>query len=263
MKLIEPHELPLFANHKAIFFTHDGVIVDCNHRSPLVSFSRYKELGIRVDTSYLDNNILIIQGQAPLFLEDQTLSNHFRLYPIKVFLNEACEQIQQQILRSIHWLTWSSRTRYCSQCGHELKLTPASLEKKCEVCDKSFYPNLSPAIMVLIQKEDKILLARSAYFKPGIYSTIAGFIDIGETAELAVHREVQEEVGIQISNLEYFGTQSWPFPNSFMIAFKAQWLQGDIKIDKQEIEDAQWFNIRNLPGLPPISSIARRLIESA
>ena len=262
MQLIEAHVRALFVNHKAIFFTHDGLIVDCNHHSPLVPFNVYKELGISIETSYLDNNILIIQGEAPRSLTDQIFNNHFRLYSVKVFLNETCKETQQQILRGIHWLTWNSRMKYCSQCGGKLELVPASLEKKCRLCDRSFYPNLSPAVMVLIQRDDEILLARSAYFKPGLYSAIAGFVDIGETAELAVHREVQEEVGIQISDLEYFGTQSWPFPNSFMVAFKAQWLQGDIKIDQQEIEDARWFKIKNLPELPPAFSIARRLIES-
>lgn len=116
--------------------------------------------------------------------------------------------------------------------------------------------------MVLIQRNHQVLLARSAHFKPGIYSAIAGFIDIGESAEEAVYREVKEEVGIEISKLEYFGSQSWPFPNSFMIAFKAHYLSGELSINPNEIEDAKWFDIDDLPAIPSYPSISRKLIDS-
>src|ERR1700722_8943106 len=110
--------------------------------------------------------------------------------------------------------------------------------------------------MVLIQKGNEILLGRSAHFKPGVYSALAGFIDIGETAEMAAHREVKEEVGLEITELEYFGSQSWPFPDSFMLAFKAKYLRGEINIDTKELEDARWFNLNNLPAIPPHPSIS-------
>jgi NAD+ diphosphatase len=136
------------------------------------------------------------------------------------------------------------------------------LEKKCKACDLSFLPNLSPAIMVLLKRENEILLARSPHFRQGMYSALAGFIDLGETAECAVHREVQEEVGLKVKSLQYFGSQSWPFPNSFMIAFTAEYLSGEIIMEPNEIEDAKWFNIHNIPDLPSMPSISRRLIDS-
>ena len=116
--------------------------------------------------------------------------------------------------------------------------------------------------LVTNAKENKILLARSPHFRKGMYSALAGFVDIGETAECAAHREVQEEVGLKIKSLKYFGSQSWPFPSSFMIAFTAEYLSGEIIIDPNEIEDAKWFDAHNITNLPDMPSISRRLIDS-
>lgn len=166
------------------------------------------------------------------------------------------------MLQAIQWLTWSKRNNYCSKCGNSIALVQNASEKKCHSCNSSFFPSLSPAVMILIKKENKILLARSPHFRKGMYSALAGFVDIGETAEYAAHREVQEEVGLKIKSLKYFGSQSWPFPSSFMIAFTAEYLDGEIIMERNEIEDAQWFDLNQLPDLPPMPSISRRLINS-
>jgi NAD+ diphosphatase len=117
--------------------------------------------------------------------------------------------------------------------------------------------------MCLARRGPELLLARSARFAHGMYSAHAGFVEPGETLEQCVEREVQEEVGVRVRNLRYFGSQPWPFPHSLMIAFQAEFESGEIRIDGVEIEDAQWFNIVNLPRLPARISIARRLIDSA
>ena len=263
MKIIEIHQLSDFADHNAMFFINEGIIVDCITSSPLMHFSSaVTKLGINsIDIVYLDNNILVIQCQFSLQTK-QLFKNHFHVYSAKSFLTKTNEKIQHQILRAVHWLTWDTKMQYCSKCGCKLQKIHSLVEKKCNSCNLSFFPNLSPAVMVLIQRNHEILLARSPHFKSGMYSAIAGFVDIGETAESAVHREVKEEVGLKISKLEYFGSQSWPFPNSFMIAFKAHYLQGDLVIDPNEIEDARWFKLNDLPELPSYASISRKLIES-
>jgi NAD+ diphosphatase len=116
---------------------------------------------------------------------------------------------------------------------------------------------------VLIKKGEHLLMARGSHFPPGIYGLIAGFVETGENLEEAIRREVKEEVGIEIKNPSYFGSQAWPFPDSLMIAFLVEYASGDIQIDKDEIEEAGWYRYDNLPGLPSMKiSIASKLLES-
>ena len=134
---------------------------------------------------------------------------------------------------------------------------------RCPACGLLAYPRLSPAIMVLVRDGERLLLARSPRFKPGVYSALAGFVEPGETLEQCAVREVREEVGIEIANLRYFASQPWPFPNSLMIAFFADYAGGDLRLDPVEIEAAEWFTPDNLPILPEPISISRRLIDAA
>jgi NAD+ diphosphatase len=117
--------------------------------------------------------------------------------------------------------------------------------------------------MVLISRGDELLLARSPHFKPGVFSALAGFVEAGETLEQCAVREVREEVGIEITNLRYFGSQSWPFPDSLMVAFFADYADGTIEPDPSEIEAAGWFLRSALPDLPEPVSLARQMIEAA
>lgn len=133
----------------------------------------------------------------------------------------------------------------------------------CSACGLLVYPRISPAVMVLIQRGDELLLARSPHFKPGVFSALAGFVEAGETLEQCAVREVREEVGIEISNLRYFQSQPWPFPDSLMLAFFADYAGGVITPDPSEIEAADWFSRKALPLLPDPVSIARRLIDAA
>ena len=146
-------------------------------------------------------------------------------------------------------------------CGHLNQFSETEVAKICSHCHRISYPAYSPAVIVLVERNDEILLARSPHFTQGIYSALAGFISPAETAEEAVVREVKEEVGLEISHVQYFASQIWPFPNSFMIGYTARFLSGDICIDRTELEDARWFNVFELPLLPSPASISRRLID--
>lgn len=153
--------------------------------------------------------------------------------------------------------------RYCSACATPLHDHGHDHGKVCPSCGLLAYPKLSPAMMALVVRGRQLLLARSPHFPPGVYSALAGFVEPGETLEACVHREVQEEVGVRIDNLRYVGSQGWPFPHSLMLAFIANYVDGDITPQPGEIESACWFDLDALPELPSQASIAHWLIHRA
>ncbi|WP_094606675.1 NADH pyrophosphatase [Sporomusa silvacetica DSM 10669] len=165
--------------------------------------------------------------------------------------------------RAFHIINWLKTNKFCGCCGKVMQVMrqPQEFSVQCPACGHTVYPRISPAIIVAVIKENEILLARSSRFPPGRYSVIAGFVEPGETLETCVRRELQEEVGIEVANIEYFGNQPWPFPDSLMIAFTAQYAGGEITIDNDEIVAADWFSATTLPKIPPKGSIARQLIE--
>lgn len=156
---------------------------------------------------------------------------------------------------------WHRTHRFCGRCGAETMAGPDEHAKECPRCGMLFYPRLSPAVIVLVKREDEILLARSPGFPPGMYSVLAGFVEPGESIEETIEREICEEVGVEVKNLRYFGSQPWPFPNSLMIGFTADYASGEVRTDPTEIEDAGWYSADDLPQLPPKVSIARAMID--
>ncbi len=151
---------------------------------------------------------------------------------------------------------------FCGHCGTRALDKEDERAKICPRCQSIFYPQLYPCILVLVTRGPEILLARSPHFQPGMYSALAGFIEPGESAENAVLREVKEEVNLKVKNNRYCLSQPWPFPNSLMLGFLADYEEGEIQIDRQEIEDAQWFSSDRLPPLPSPLGISRFLIET-
>ncbi len=165
--------------------------------------------------------------------------------------------------RATQLLDWQANHRYCGRCATPTERQAGEPALRCPACGLLAYPRISPAIMVLVVHQGKLLLGRSPHFKEGVYSALAGFVEAGETLEQCATREVREEVGIEIANLRYFDSQPWPFPNSLMLAFFADYAGGTITPDPAEIEAADWFAIDALPILPEPISISRRLIDAA
>lgn len=164
--------------------------------------------------------------------------------------------------RALHILQWDKNNQFCSRCATTLTMKTDERAKICPNCNLLFYPKLSPAIIVAVTRGRQILLARSPRFPSGNYSVLAGFVEPGETAEETVAREVKEEVGITVGNIQYFGSQYWPFPDSFMLGFTADYVAGEIVIDNHEIIEAKWFDVTHLPPPPFKASIASHLVEN-
>lgn len=165
-------------------------------------------------------------------------------------------------MRAVQVLEWDRTHRFCGACGTRTDQADNERAKRCPSCSLTVYPRISPAMMVLVTRGRELLLGRGINFPPGRYSALAGFLEAGETIEEAVHREVFEEVNVKVDNLRYFGSQSWPFPNSLMIAFRAEYAGGELRHDPAELADAQWFTPENVPQMPPSLSIARALLDS-
>lgn len=165
--------------------------------------------------------------------------------------------------RAYQILEWDRNHQYCSRCGTPTSQRADERARACPSCGLRTYPPVSPAVMVLITDgARRVLLARKAGWAPGRYSALAGFVEPGETLEHTVARETREEVGVEVKNLRYFGSQPWPFPHSLMIAFTAEYAGGEVRPDGVEIEEARWFDADELPKLPPSISISRRLIDT-
>ncbi|MBI2466612.1 MAG: NAD(+) diphosphatase [Candidatus Rokubacteria bacterium] len=158
-------------------------------------------------------------------------------------------------------LWWESTSGRCPRCGEPTGRIPGEWGKRCARCRYEHFPHLHPAVIVLVRDRDRCLLTRKAEWRPGRYSLVAGFVDNGESLEGAVRREVREEVGVEVTDVRYVGSQNWPFPSQLMIGFVARYAGGEVRIDREELEDARWFGYGELPDGPSRHSIARWIID--
>jgi len=164
--------------------------------------------------------------------------------------------------RAFQVADWARTHRFCGACGKPMSRLAGERAMKC-ACGHAAYPRISPAMMVLVRRGPAILLARNVAAPPGRFSALAGFLEAGESVEEAIHREVREEVGLEVKDLRYFASQSWPFPGSLMLAFTAEYAGGDIVPEAGEIAEARWFGPGDaLPELSPRQSISRALIDA-
>jgi len=273
----------LFAYHNRLLVTpssFESIFAPIAHDAPRTFAFRGNELLVREDFALPDPAVVKSLALPAL-----------NVFPLGIFEKEYCcaawvpketqappghlfkglramfGQLDESLLavagRAFQVADWARNHRFCGACGRPMTPVAGERAMRCE-CGHVAYPRIAPAMMVLVKNGDAILLARNAAVPAGgRMSALAGFLEPGESVEEAIHREVFEEVGLQVKDLKYFASQSWPFPGSLMVAFTAEYASGEIRVDENEIAEARWFGPGDrLPELPPTQSISRALIEA-
>jgi NAD+ diphosphatase len=224
---------------------------------------KLSEVGVNpIRTQYLG-----MLNDHPCFsveLSDQTVPEGMWLEPLRSLFGLLNEEEYAMAGTGLQIVNWDKTHQYCGQCGTVMKDKPDERAKYCPGCGLLNYPRISPAIIAAVVKDDSLLLAlRTAPTLGGIsfYSVLSGYVEPGETLEQCVHREMREEVGIEVKNIRYFGSQPWPFSGSLMVGFTAEYAGGDIVPDNIEVKEAGWFRADNLPRIPGKISLSRKLID--
>lgn len=234
----------------------------------------FKDHHLLVNTQFelplvdMDADDVVVQAQdshsiiVRAFHDDFNIPTGFELVPVRQLVSHWHKADFEQLSRALQLLEWKRNHRFCSRCGQQAVAHPHEFCMRCPACNYSQYPRIQPCVIVAIIKDhQQILLARSALRHSAMFSLIAGFVEVGETLEQAVAREVLEEVGLSIKNIKYMGSQPWPFPSNLMLGFTAEYAAGELKLQEDEIAEAGFFDFDQLPPLPPKGSIASWIVE--
>lgn len=246
----------VFAGDRLLVLAADGALPKSADIKKMLCVVLDAEINLLVDVS--DNKVYALvslpaQTSEPL---------GFKSISLRGLLMTLGESMFPIIGKSWQFLYFLRTHKFCGQCGGKTVRVEEEIATECINCAHRCYPRISPSIIVAVHRPGQILLAKGVRHKDSdMYSVLAGFVESGESIEDTVHREVYEEVGVKVANLDYFNSQPWPFPHSLMLGFTAKFVEGDIRIDEKEIVDAQWFDLHRLPTIPPRFSIAGRLID--
>ena len=267
MKLIRELHETIKEDSKLIIFCDNKILYDQAENTysfAIKDLNLSDQLGPYLAIALIDNCFVYVlnidedQNILGLFMDPDVI--HFvELRQMLGILNQSSFLL---LSRATILKSWLSANVFCSICGNQNSFNKkeGAFECSCNAAPK--YPTISPCIITLIYDEDNILLGRNKFFPPDMYSTLAGFIEAGENAEEALIREVKEEVNVEIANIKYFSSQSWPFPAQLMLGYFCQYKKGEIILNDAELEDARWFDIKELPIIPPDASISGQLIRS-
>lgn len=204
------------------------------------------------------DNVPCFAAQLP---PSSLIAGNLQLLGLRQLFGAVADTVFWIAARAVQIVAWDRTHRFCGCCGAPTDSLTDERAKECKACGLLFYPRISPAVIICVERGDEVLLARAHRLPQGVFSVIAGFVEAGETLEQAAEREILEEVGVAVRNLRYVCSQPWPFPNSLMIAFTAEYASGDIRIDPNEIAEAGWFRASAMPRIPGPLSVSRRLLD--
>jgi NAD+ diphosphatase len=255
--LISPQEHP----DPLCFVFHQGRLLVREHDLALPGAAMLRDLGVAAGEMQPVGMLDGRYAQAG-WADTEVAPAGYAWRGLRSLFGEMDEQLLGLAGRAFQVAEWARTHRFCGACGSATQLTVGERCFKCASCGHMAYPRISPAMMVLIRKGDSVLLALHTASPSKRFTPLAGFLEAGETIEEAVHREVFEEVGLRVANLRYFGSQSWPFPHSLMIAFTADYAGGEIRVDPAEIAEARWFGPGDeWPARVPHVSISSMLVD--
>jgi NAD+ diphosphatase len=252
------HSLRIKPQQRGIWFIVNRGRIWLDHRR-LIPSGTYSELTLSAEPEMVSMLGMLDGQQAFLVINHDQIAEEADWVSPRELL-DAGDEIFALAARAVQVALFIQTHRYCGQCGSAMSLVNWELAALCNKCGHRCYPRIAPCVLVGIIKDDKILLARSSRHRAGFYSILAGFVESAETLEQAAVREVKEEVGVDITNLRYVGSQPWPFPHSLMTGFIADYVAGDIVCQPQEIEEAAWFALTELPEVPPVQTLSGRII---
>jgi NAD+ diphosphatase len=235
------------------------LVKECGNKITLPSIQDIPQEALDTDNSLILGDLA--GRQCAGFIFNGECSGNLKMLEMRTAFTRVSAGACYAICRAKSLLEWKKRRNYCGVCAAKLQPSENDIALKCSPCGEPYYPQLAPAVIVAITKEDKILLAHNGRFPERVHSLIAGFVEAGESIEQAVAREIFEETSIEISDLRYAASQSWPFPNSLMLGFTAEYDSGEVTPDGDEIVDAGFYPPDALPPLPGHGSIARRIID--
>lgn len=218
----------------------------------LLAENEYNFIALEIDNNIIEDSFNI----KNLFTKIQEIKE----IPIREYFSYKSKTEVSLCSRAKSLLNWDNSTNFCSTCGTKLIYSSIFTAKQCPNCKKEIFPQIEPCVIVLVKDKEKFLLAKHVQRNQDIYTCIAGFIEAGETAEQAVIREVKEETGLNIKNIQYKGSQGWPYPDQLMLAFTAEYESGRISIQKEELKEAKWFTKETLPQISLPGSVAYKLI---
>ncbi|MEC8810002.1 MULTISPECIES: NAD(+) diphosphatase [unclassified Ketobacter] len=244
------------------FYQGKLLMVQDQHGLSVPQIDKFDLLGLAHDEPHYLGEWQTTHCFAVALREEAPLPPHFVLHDLRRVAMMIDPNLFTIAGKARQVLEWDRNHQYCGRCGTRTLAHDRDRAKQCPQCGHTQYPRISPCIIVLVTKGDEVLLARSSGFPPGMFSTLAGFVEPGETLEMAIHREIAEEVGVKVTNLEYMGSQPWPFPHSLMIGFHAEYAGGELVLEDDEIEEAGWWSINQLPMIPPRGSISHELIAT-